>query len=130
MHPHALALFSIVLTGSALLGGCSTVPTQTGPRCSATVQKTVTHPNTTFHVQYVEPNIQANGEPISTLSHTTIFIDTGSGSREYAKRTASSPKGGKTVDQEITVPLSPGQSATVKVCVTATNAAGESAPTP
>lgn len=129
MRTQSLISLSIIFAAWTL-AGCSTLAPQVAPRCTATIQKAVTHPNTTFHIQYLEPAVQANGEPLHSLSHTTIYTDTGSGMVEYAKRAASSPQGGKMVDQEITVPLRQGQSATVQVCVTATNAIGEGLPTP
>ena len=115
-----------LLTACGSDSGDANVPVQ----CPPTISKVVDSTNPRIFLTYQEPTHQRNGERLETLSHTTIYYDIGGGTVEYSKRSASSPSGGGTVESTIILPLNPGETVTAQVCVTASNSAGESPPTP
>lgn len=84
--------------------------------------------NRTIPIRYTEPTLQQNGQPLGYLSHTTIYYDVGSGAREYTKHSATKVTGGGNVAREVIIPAGAGNSPTAKICVTATNSAGEGPP--
>lgn len=127
VHTGVLVFACLAAAACASLGG----EAGSGPRsCPPTVKKTLTYPDQTIRVRYVEPEMQVNGFPLTGLSHTTIYVDLGRGAVEQTKVAASSPSGGKPVERDLTIPLAPGQSVTAYVCVTATNTHGESLVSP
>lgn len=82
----------------------------------------------TMPITYTEPTLQQNGQPLGYLSHTTIYYDVGSGAREYTKHSATAATGGGPVARNVIIPAEAGSSPTAKICVTATNSAGEGPP--
>jgi hypothetical protein len=84
--------------------------------------------NRTIPINYTEPTLQQNGQSLGYLSHTTIYYDLGSGAREYTKHSATSVTGGRPVEIDVIIPAGAGKSPTAKICVTATNSAGEGPP--
>ncbi|MEX5213337.1 MAG: hypothetical protein NW703_04145 [Nitrospiraceae bacterium] len=85
--------------------------------------------NRTIPIRYTEPTLQQNGQPLHYLSHTTIYYNIGAGTKEYTKHSATSVAGGGPVAREVILPAGAGNSPTAKICVTATNSAGEGSPT-
>ena len=106
-------------------------PLSATPRCSNSVQATVSAAKPTVSVAYTEPSANKSGDPLKELANTTIYYDLGAGRILAKKVPASKPTGGGQVSQSIAVP---GQSQTetlVRICVTATDRHGnESSMTP
>jgi hypothetical protein len=123
-----LLLAGVPLTVSA----CVSLPSsnRVPAHCPPTVQTTVTADRNTVRISYEEPVKQMNGMPLNTLSHTTIYYDIGDGAVEYTKHIATSVHGGGQVKREILVPVDPGKTLNVRLCITASNSAGEGLPTP
>lgn len=84
--------------------------------------------NRTISIKYTEPKLQQNGQDLAFLSHTTIYYDAGRGVREYTKHSATTVTGGGPVARDVIIPAEAGNSPTAKICVTATNSAGEGPP--
>jgi hypothetical protein len=82
----------------------------------------------TISIKYTEPTTQQNGQPLGYLSHTTIYYDVGGGAREYTKHSATAVTGGGPVARNVVIPAGTGNNPTAKICVTATNSAGEGPP--
>ncbi len=85
---------------------------------------TITTRKPSITIEYVEPSTLANGQPLTTLAKTTIYRDLGTGIRKYKDIPASSPRGGGTVIEHMTVPVKPGEIINATICVTATNTGG------
>jgi hypothetical protein len=98
-------------------------------RCPPTAPRiTLTPKHNTVAVSYREPAFQANGTPLRSLSHTTIYYDLGEGAVEYAKQTATSVYGGGEITRDISIPVKAGKTVEARVCITASNSAGEGPP--
>lgn len=82
----------------------------------------------TIPIKYIEPTTNQHGQPLGYLSHTTIYYDVGGGAREYTKHSATTVTGGGLVARSVVIPAGAGNSLTAKICVTATNSAGEGPP--
>lgn len=84
--------------------------------------------NRTIPITYTEPRLQQNGQELAFMSHTTIYYDAGRGVREYTKHSATKVTGGGPVARDVIIPDDAGNNPTAKICVTATNSAGEGPP--
>lgn len=135
-HPsrfHREAIGLIAWSVAAGLMGCVSFPDEyaTAPRsCPPTVQITLKDASAPFLLEYDEPANQLNGAPLQALSHTTIYLDDGHGAREFTKHSATSLRGGGHVRRQVSLPHGTSAPVTLRICVTATNTAGEGPPTP
>ena len=77
-----------------------------------------------FTVTYREPITNVKGAPLTNLLLTSIYLNAPKGQTQVIRVWAKDPKGGGTVIVRNIVPSSP----EVRVCVTATNLAGQESP--
>lgn len=93
--------------GETLPSGCPTVTVSLQARQNA------------FTVTYREPSTTATGDPLTNLSHTTVYLGTSNGQTQAIRIWTKDPRGGGTVTIRNVVPPAP----EVRLCVTATNLA-------
>jgi hypothetical protein len=75
-------------------------------------------------VTYSEPSTNATGSPLTNLLFTTIYIGASNGQTQAIRIWTNDPRGGATVTIRNIVPPAP----EVRLCVTATNVAGQESP--
>jgi len=66
----------------------------------------------------------ANGQPLTNLSKTTIYHDVGKGLIKHKDIPASSPNGGGTVQETMSLSVKEGETIKITICVTATDSHG------
>ena len=73
-------------------------------------------------VRYIEPVVDANGNPLSDLDHTNVFYQFGSAApNEQPNIAATGATGGGTITTVINVPIARGQAQTVSWWAVATD---------
>lgn len=77
-----------------------------------------------FTVTYREPSTNVTGAPLTNLLLTSIYLNAPKGQTQVIRVWAKDPRGGGTVTVRNIVPPAP----EVRVCVTATNMAGQESP--
>jgi hypothetical protein len=122
-------LLPVTMLGSLAACGSDSTVASVPVQCPPTVSKTVDSANPIILVSYQEPTHKLNGERLDSLSHTTVYYDTGGGTVEHRKHSATNVSGGGTVESSVTIPVKDGETATANICVTATSSGGESPPT-
>ena len=95
--------------GATLPAGCSTVT------ASLPAGKTG------FTLTYLEPSTNATGSPLTNLLLTSIYIGTANSQTQVTRIWTNDPRGGGTITIHNVVPPAP----EVRICITATNLAGQ-----
>lgn len=75
-------------------------------------------------VTYREPSTNATGSPLTNLLLTSLYLGAPNGQAQAIRIWANDPRGGATVTIRNIVPPAP----EVKLCITATNLAGQESP--
>ncbi len=119
-----------------LLGGCPSSESEFVPapklrsgwpfqsKCRVQVNTTVSAVKSSLTVKYSEPTTRGNGKSLTNLSHTTIYVGTGSKLTKMKEVPASSPTGGGRISEVLRFPISGAQEIKVNICVTATDSDG------
>ncbi|MEE9232955.1 MAG: hypothetical protein V3U07_05830 [Nitrospirales bacterium] len=102
------------------------VPHQSTHRttCLTAAKATVKASKPFVTVSYLEPTTKANGQPLTNLAKTTIYLDLGKGLIKYKDIPATNPQGGETIQEKIPFTLSAGETIQATICVTATDTNG------
>ena len=87
---------------------------------------TYTNSGATFTIGYTEPTLLQNGQPLTNLTGTNLYWKLDAGTETKILISASKPQGGGAITRDITVPVAPGQKATLNVAATGVNSYGES----
>jgi hypothetical protein len=77
-----------------------------------------------FTLTYLEPSTNATGSPLTNLLLTSIYIGTPNGQSQVTRIWTNDSRGGGTVTIQNVVPPAP----EFRLCVTATNLAGQESP--
>lgn len=130
---HSRKLILVFGVALATAWGCThrPDPLSATPRCSNSVQATVSAAKPTVKVTYTEPSVNKSGNPLKELVKTTIYYDLGAGRIRAEEVPATKPTGGGKVSHAIVVPMHSPAETLVRICVTATDRHGnESSMTP
>lgn len=87
---------------------------------------TYTGSGATFTIQYTEPTLLQNGQPLANLTGTNLYWKLDTGAETKLVVPATKPQGGGAVSRDLTVPVGPGAKATLAVAATGVNSYGES----
>ncbi|MEO5956034.1 MAG: hypothetical protein ABIR36_10145 [Nitrospiraceae bacterium] len=101
----------------------TTVGAEVPAACTTTTVSVPVGPNG-FTVTYREPSTNVTGAPLTNLLLTSIYLSSPKGQTQVIRTWAKDPRGGGTVTIRNIVPPDP----EVRVCVTATNIAGQESP--
>ena len=93
-------------------------------KCRVQAQVTISAAKPSLTVNYTEPTTRGSGQPLKNLSHTTIYLDTGSSLNKMKEVPATSPTGGGNISEVLSFPITQEQPISVSICVTATDSEG------
>ena len=94
------------------------------PNCTTSAQITVTPSKPFVTVSYIEPTTKANGQPLTNLAKTTIYLNLEKGLEKHKDIKATNPEGGGIIQEKIPFSLKPGETLRATICVTATDTNG------